>query len=211
MASNQNLNSNLSIYPQTLEQLPRQTFNSSGLSFWDNNNKFIGVFTATHLSICLIVTGFGLTVTGLLSVVTKASLDEKAFHVLGIALICFGCLLVVIAVSILVFAIRWGKKRVHVLERSNNNYPSVPMMAFGYSYPVFTNTRITPNNNNNNFDNLQISHNIPTPTTSQESFYPLQLPQNPNFLTFPQQLIAMRPTAPLSSVDSVNNEIVLIR
>ncbi len=112
MASNQNLNS---IYPQTLEQLPRQSFNTSRLGFWDNNNKFIGVFTATHLSLCLIVTGFGLTVTGLLGVVTKASLDEKAFHVLGIALICFGCLLIIISVFVFVSAIRWGKKRVHVL------------------------------------------------------------------------------------------------
>lgn len=202
MASNQSPNANP--YPHTFMQFPHQPYIAPGLSFSDNNNtKFIGVFTATHLSICLLVAGFALIVVGLLGVVTKATLDEKAFHAVGISLLCFGSLLITIAFSVFVFAIRWGRKRVHVMERSNTNCPHISLMSVGYSYPIFTNTSITPNNNNS--DTLQTSYNIPTPTTAlTEPFYPIQPSHNPNFAIVPQQSIVMRPTAPPSTASSGN-------
>ena len=94
------------LYSGPILQLPPQPFIAPGLSRTDSSTRFVSVFTASHLSICLLVSGFGLIVTGLLGVVSRASLNAGAFQAVGISLICFGSFLILIAIAIIVFAIR---------------------------------------------------------------------------------------------------------
>ena len=185
-------------------QFPPQPYIAPGLSLPENNNKFLGVFTASHLSICLLVSGFGLIVTGLLGVVSRESLDPKAFKAVGISLICFGSLLIFIAIAIFVFAVRWGRKKVHIMDR-HSNIPlniSVPMLPFGYSLPFMTDPNI--NQNNNTFNSLQNPFNTPSTSFANQSFYTIPVNTNGMPTGLNPQFILIRPSAPPQSPDSTN-------
>lgn len=185
-------------FPQPIYSYPPQPFIAPGLSLPEANNKFLGVFTASHLSICLLVSGFGLIVTGLLGVVTRVSLDPIAFQAVGISLICFGSVLIFIAIAIFVFAIRWGRKKVHVMDR----HISVPIFPTGYSLPIMTNPNI---NQNSGFDNSQNPFTTHLNSLANQTFYTIPVSGNglPNGST--QQFVVIRPTAPPLSPDSTNH------
>lgn len=153
-----------------------------------NGYRFIGLFTATHLSLCLLISGFGLIITGLLGVVSNPSgSDKTTFHAVGAALICFGALLVILSVVIFIVAFRWGRKKIYIMDSPQampTTIIAVPVVP--QTLPTATNqpviSPLTENNNNIAF-------------LKPESLYPLQLAFNPHY-PFP------RPFSPFVSAPS---------
>lgn len=95
-----------------------------------NTIKFLGVFTATHLSICLAISGFSAIIFGVLSIAISginskdSDPDQRTiFKTVGISLCCLGAILVIIAITVFVAAVKWGKKRINVL--GGPNYPTL--------------------------------------------------------------------------------------
>ena len=195
----------LCAYPQSgYFQFPPQPYIAPGLSLPEANNKFLGVFTASHLSICLLVSGFGLIVTGLLGVVSRASLDTNAFQAVGISLICFGSLLILIAIAIFVFAVRWGRKKIHVINRQSSGPSNIPLpiLGMGYSLPFMTNSNVFQNSNT--FDNLQTPFNNPLTSFGNQTFYTIPVNSNGLPTGLSSQMVLIRPSAPPQSPDSAN-------
>lgn len=174
-----------------------QPFIAPGLSLSDSSAKFLGVFTASHLSICLLVSGFGLIVTGLLGVVSRASLNATANQAVGISLICFGSFLILIAIAIFVFAIRWGRKKVHVMDRTAVNQTNIPMPLMPVSYQLPLMPNLNPNQTTT-FDSLQ--NQFP-----KQTFFTIPLAANGvNGLPPHHQLVLVGPSAPPQTQESHN-------
>lgn len=91
-----------------------------------NGLRFLGIFTATHLSLCLVIAGFGLLVIGMLLVASSrlfgaggggdSDAASSSFYSVGIALIVFAVILMLMAIGIFIAAVRWGKRKVYTLR-----------------------------------------------------------------------------------------------
>ncbi|KAI1285755.1 hypothetical protein HDE_11557 [Halotydeus destructor] len=96
-----------------------------------NGSRFLGLFTAAHGSICLLIAGFGMLVIGLLSIVgsnvlqvndvqDKLKLEEarSVFRTVGITVLVMGVFLLFLSIVLFVTAIKWARHRVYAFRTS---------------------------------------------------------------------------------------------
>lgn len=77
--------------------------------------KFLGIFTATHLSVCLFVLSSGTIVTGVLCLTGSNCIPNNhvasgILYSVGVTVLIFGSLIFTLSIAIFAFACKWGKE-----------------------------------------------------------------------------------------------------
>lgn len=149
--------------------------------------KFLGLFTGTHLSICLLIAGFAVLVIGLLcntgsEILTQDAVAKEArsgLKAVGVSFIVFGVFLIIIAIAVFIFTIRFGKNRVY------DNGPPKPQPATSEPQQQSTSPQQYEQQPQQQVNQLQQLAN-PQPNQAQQFAYPMAMPFNPQFL--PRQM-----------------------
>lgn len=157
----------------------------------NQRNRFLGASTSTlcQLSLCLLVGGFGLLLTGLMITVLyyailskeKESNKKPAAFVIGISLTLFGFLFINVGLIVLLIYVRWKNKKDSKVVPSNIFHVTISQIPFNSERRIcscqsinwiqqntmpfqMANTSYNSNSNDNHDDDNNNNNNSIQPT-----------------------------------------------